>query len=319
MRQTDKQIAIIEVGPRDGFQNLQQYIPTARKLEIMEDLIDAGVRHMQVTSFVSPAAVPQMRDAGEVAAAILSRHQDLDLFALVPNFHGAKNAWEAGLRKAATVISLSASHNMANIRRTHDQSFAELEKMIAALPDMEVCLDIATTFGCPFEGKQRDAEALLNFEKRAYDLGVRTFTLCDTAGMADPKQVRDFIAGTRKAFPDVRIEIHIHDTRGLGLVCTLAGIEAGADGVQSTLGGLGGCPFAPGASGNTATEDLIFMLSEMGYSTGIDFKKILAAAKKEFQLIEGNYSGSNLRVPHTVDELAEAAFAEVHKYGNDHQ
>ena len=171
---------------------------------------------------------------------------------------------------------------------------------------MEICLDIATAFGCPFEGKQREVEPLLAFERRAYELGVRTFNLCDTVGMADPKQVRDFVAATRREFPDVRIEIHIHDTRGMGVVCTLAGIEAGVDGVQSTLGGLGGCPFAPGASGNTSTEDLVFMLNEMGYDTGIDFKKILKAAKDELRWIDGNYSGANIRVEHTVDETVAA-------------
>ena len=301
-----KKIDIIEVGPRDGFQNLQEYIPAETKIDIIEDLICAGVKHMQITSFVSPKAIPQLRDSKEVVASVLSRHPELDLFALIPNFRGAQSAQEAGLKKITNVISLSTSHNMANIRRTHDQSFEELEKIVTTLPDMEVCLDIATAFGCPFEGKQRDVEPLLAFEKRAYDLGIRTFNLCDTVGMADPKQVRDFVAATRQTFPDVRIEIHIHDTRGMGIVCTLAGIEAGVDGVQSTLGGLGGCPFAPGASGNTSTEDLVFMLSEMGYDTGIDFKKILAAAKKEYQIIDGNYSGANLRVEHTVDEHVPA-------------
>lgn len=302
----EKKIDLIEVGPRDGFQNLKTYIPPQTKIAIAEELIAAGVRHMQITSFVSPKAIPQMKDAAEVASALAAKHPDLDLFALVPNFRGAQNARAAGLRKVANVISLSTSHNRANIRRTHDQSFAELEKMVAELPDLEVCLDIATAFGCPFEGKQRDVQTLLAFEKRAYDLGIRTFNLCDTVGMADPKQVRDFIAATRQSFPDVRVEIHIHDTRGMGIVCTLAGIEAGADGVQSTLGGLGGCPFAPGASGNTSTEDLVFMLNEMGYETGIDFKKILAAAKSEFQSIQGNYSGANIRVARTVDETEQA-------------
>ncbi len=302
----NRQVEIIEVGPRDGFQNLKEYIPAAEKIRIIEELIGAGVRHMQITSFVSPAAIPQLRDGREVAAAVLEKHPDLDLFALVPNFRGAQNAWETGLRKVTNVISLSSAHNMANIRRTHDQSFAELEKITAALPELNVCLDIATAFGCPFQGKQREVEPLLAFERRAYDLGVRTFNLCDTVGMADPRQVREFITATRETFPDVRIEIHIHDTRGLGVACTLAGIEAGADGVQSTLGGLGGCPFAPGASGNTSTEDLVFMLEEMGYDTGIDFRKILSAAKREFKCIDGNYSGANIRVANTIDELAEA-------------
>lgn len=302
----EKRVEIIEVGPRDGFQNIKNYIPADEKIAIIESLIDAGIRHMQITSFVSPVAIPQLKDAKEIVAAILPKHQDLDLFALVPNFRGAQNARDAGLHKVTNVISLSSTHNMANIRRTHDQSFDELAKIVNTFPDMEVCLDIATAFGCPFEGKQRDVESLLAFEKRAYELGIRTFNLCDTVGMADPEQVRKFISATRQVFPDVRIEIHIHDTRGMGIVCTLAGIEAGVDGIQSTLGGLGGCPFAPGASGNTSTEDLVFMLSEMGYNTGIDFKKILAAAKKEIKSIEGNYSGANIRVAHTIDELTEA-------------
>ena len=141
-----------------------------------------------------------------------------------------------------------------------------------------------------------DVKPLLAFEQRAYDLGIRTMNLCDTVGMADPKQVREFVQASMERFPDVRFEIHIHDTRGMGLVNTLAGIEAGVAGVQSTLGGLGGCPFAPGASGNTATEDVVLMLNEMGYETGVDFDKILAAAKKEYAEIEGNYSGANLHV-----------------------
>lgn len=298
-----KYVEIIEVGPRDGFQNLKEYIPAEKKMEVIEDLIEAGVKHIQITSFVSPKAIPQMKDAAEVTEKILEKHPGLDLFALIPNYRGAEAAYKAGLRRVTNVISLSTSHNMANIRRTHDQSFEELEKIIKAFPDMEVSLDVATAFGCPFEGKQRDKEKLLVFEKRAYDLGVRTFNLCDTVGMADPAQVRDFVRATREAFPDARIEIHIHDTRGLGIACTLAGIEAGVDGIQSTLGGLGGCPFAPGASGNTATEDLVFMLNEMGYDTGIDFKKILAAAKKLHESVDGNYSGANIRVKNTIDEL----------------
>ncbi|WBW49390.1 hydroxymethylglutaryl-CoA lyase [Peptoniphilus equinus] len=300
-------IKIIEVGPRDGFQNLKAYIPVEKKIATIEAMIDAGVKHLQVTSFVSPKAIPQLKDAVEIVSAVRTKHPDLDIFALIPNYCGAESAHSIGLKKVTNVISLSASHNMANIRRTHDQSFEELEKIIKSFPDMEVCLDIATAFGCPFEGKQRDVNKLLAFEQRAYNLGVRTFNLCDTVGMADPKQVRDFIAATRAAFPDIDIEIHIHDTRGLGIVCTLAGIEAGVDGIQSTLGGLGGCPFAPGASGNTATEDVVFMMDEMGIETGINFKKILTAAKDMYQSIEGNYSGSNIRVNNTIDELAQSA------------
>ena len=292
----DRSIDIIEVGPRDGFQNLCDYMPAEKKLGIIHSLIEAGVRHMQITSFVSPKAIPQMKDAKEVAAACLEKYPELDLFALIPNFRGAQTAHEVGMKKVANVISLSTSHNKANINRTHDESFAELEKIITSFPDMEVCLDVATAFGCPFEGKYHDIYHLLTFLTRAWDLGVRTFDLCDTVGVADPAQVRKVLGEVKREFPEARIEVHIHDTRNMGLVNTLAAIEAGADGVQSTLGGLGGCPFAPGASGNTSTEDLVHMLNEMGYDTGISFEKILAAAKAEYATVNGVYSGHNIHI-----------------------
>lgn len=291
-----KHIDIIEVGPRDGFQNLKEYLPAERKLEIIDELIESGVRHMQVTSFVHPKAIPQMRDAREVAAACLEKYPGMDLFALIPNLRGAQTAREVGMKKVTNVISLSASHNKANINRTHEESFHELAQIMDSRGDMEVCLDVATAFGCPFEGKYRDVEPLLAFLGRAWELGVRTFNLCDTVGLADPAQVRSFVAACRQAFPGARLEAHIHDTRNMGLVNTLAAIEAGVDGVQATLGGLGGCPFAPGASGNTSTEDLVFMLNEMGYDTGIDFGKILAAAKREHDTVPGNYSGHHINI-----------------------
>ena len=292
----EQKFDIVEVGPRDGFQNLKEYLPAEQKLAVIDALAASGVRHMQVTSFVSPKAIPQMRDAAQVAGACLERYPGLDLFALVPNFRGAQSAVEVGLHKVTNVISLSVSHNKANINRTHDESFAELQKIKDQFPELEVCLDVATAFGCPFEGKYRDVEPLLAFLKRGWDCGVRTFNLCDTVGLADPGQVRRFLLACRSEYPAARFEVHIHDTRGMGLVNTLAAVEAGADGVQSTLGGLGGCPFAPGASGNTATEDLVLMFNEMGYDTGIDFDKILAAAKAEFAMIEGSFSGHNLHV-----------------------
>lgn len=295
-----QKIDIIEVGPRDGFQNLPDFLPTEKKLSIIDGIIAAGVRHMQITSFVSPKAVPQMRDAREVAAACIKNHPDLDLFALVPNFRGAQTAAELGMQKVTTVISLSLSHNRANINQTHEESFASLKRMREELPNLEVCLDVATAFGCPFEGKFRDEGPLLDLLARAWALGVRTFNLCDTVGLADPNQVRRFLKAGKAAYPTARFEVHIHDTRNMGLANTLAAIEAGADGVQSTLGGLGGCPFAPGASGNTATEDLVFMLNEMGYDTGIHFERLLAEAKGERAIAQGTYSGHHINIEHTT-------------------
>lgn len=294
-----RSIDIIEVGPRDGFQNLKAFLPTEQKVDLIERILGCGIRHMQITSFVSPKAIPQMRDATEVCKAVLSRHsvQAVDLYALVPNLRGAQAAWNAGLRKVNNVISLSATHNKANINRTHDESFAELALIREQMPELEVVLDAATAFGCPFEGKYIDPKPLLAYLRRAYDLGIRTFNLCDTVGLADPMQVRRVVSAVREAFADVRIEIHIHDTRAMGLVNTLAAIEAGVDGVQSTLGGLGGCPFAPGASGNTATEDMVYMLNEMGYDTSIDVTALISAAKYEYSMIpDGVFSGHLLHI-----------------------
>ena len=293
----NKKIDVIEVGPRDGFQNLKEYLPAEKKIAIIESLIDCGVKHMQITSFVHPKAIPQMKDAKEVSAALLPKYPDLDLFALVPNFRGAQNALSCGFKKVTNVISLSVSHNKANINRTHDESFAELAKIFDECRGMEVCLDVATAFGCPFEGKYHDTAPLMAFLQRAHDIGIHTFNLCDTVGLADPAQVRSVVKTVKAGFPDTRIEVHIHDTRGMGLVNTLAAVEAGVDGVQSTLGGLGGCPFAPGASGNTATEDMVLMLNSMGYDTGIDFGRIWEAAKKEHaEIADGVFSGHNIFV-----------------------
>lgn len=288
-------VEIVEVGPRDGFQNLCSHLPAETKLHFLDGLIAAGVQHMQITSFVSPKAIPQMQDAAEVAQACLAKYPDMDLFALVPNLRGAQRAHELGMKKVTNVISLSASHNQANIRRTHEESFAELARMREQLPDLEISVDVATAFGCPFEGKL-PLERLMKFIAKAYALGIREFTLCDTVGLANPAQVRSYVSAALAEYPDCTFQVHIHDTRNMGMVCTLAAIESGIQYVQTTLGGLGGCPFAPGASGNTATEDLVYMLSEMGYETGIDFDKLLSLAREEYSRIAGVYSGHHINI-----------------------
>lgn len=290
-----KKIEIVEVGPRDGFQNIKEYIPAEEKIHYIDGLIDSGVRHIQITSFVSPKAIPQMRDAKEVAVYCAERYPELDLFSLVPNLYGAKAAWECGIKKTSYVISLSESHNKANINRTREESLEELGKIRETFPDLNIVSDIATTFACPFEGVM-GLEELLDLVGRIYALGVREFVLCDTIGMAHPAQVREFVRAVKKEFSDCRIQVHIHDTRNMGIVNTLAAIECGVHGVQSTLGGLGGCPFAPGASGNTATEDLVYMLEQMGYETGIDLKKLLKLAKEENSAIRGAYSGHHIHI-----------------------
>lgn len=290
-----KKITVLEVGPRDGFQNIKEFIPTQRKIEIIEGLIACNVKEMEITSFVSPKAIPQMADAGEVAQSILAKHPELKLYALTPNLKGVQNAWAAGIRHTSYVISLSKTHNMKNVRRTHEQSFAELEQILEQFPGIDVCVGIATIFGCPFEGIPKISDAVA-FGKELYKRGVRSMNLADTIGVADPKQVRDTIRAMQDALPDVDFQIHIHDTRNMGMVNTLAAVECGITTVQSTLGGLGGCPFAPGASGNTATEDLVYMLERMGYDTGIDFDKMLALSKYQKTFIDGIYSGHQMNI-----------------------
>ncbi|MDJ0665117.1 MAG: hydroxymethylglutaryl-CoA lyase [Acidimicrobiia bacterium] len=294
-----KKIELYEVGPRDGFQMVDEYIPLETKTRIVEGLLEAGLRHVQITSFVSPKAIPQMRDAGELAAQVVGKYPDADLFALVPNLRGAEAAWEAGLRSVSYVVSLSESHNKANIRRTHEESFAGLHAILDAFPEMDICLDLSTTFGCPFEGMKSEDD-VVPFLEPYVGLGVETVNLCDTIGIANPAQVRRIIEAVWTAYPALDLQVHIHDTRNMGMVNTLAAIELGVDKVQSTLGGLGGCPFAPGASGNLATEDLAFMLSEMGYEVGIDFDRMVELARWQAAAIPtGLFSGHQFRIPVT--------------------
>jgi hydroxymethylglutaryl-CoA lyase len=292
---TNKSVNVIEVGPRDGFQNIKKYIPLQEKLKIIDDIISSGVKHIELTSFVSPKAIPQLKDAKELTKICLERYPNIDFFPLVPNLYGAKTAYELGLRKVTYVVSLSKSHNKANINRTHKESFEELKRITESYPDMAIYLDLATTFGCPFEGKFK-TEEIVNFLKDYVELGVNDIALCDTIGIANPKQVREVINAVKGTFSNVELQVHIHDTRNMGMVNTLAAIECGVKNIQSTLGGLGGCPFAPGASGNLATEDIVFMLNEMGYSTGIDFDKLLEASIYEKTVIDGIYSGHQINI-----------------------
>ncbi len=291
-----KAIEIYEVGPRDGFQNQKVYIPKENKLLIIDAIAASGVKHIQVTSFVSPKAIPQMADSAEVAAACAEKYPELSLYALAPNLRGAYNAWNAGIKHIFYVVSLSASHNKANINRTHEQSMQEYLNIHENLPDMEVSIDLATTFGCPFEGKP-STQAVVDFIGSYVEAGVGEVDLCDTVGLANPAQVREVIASVKSAFPSLELQVHIHDTRNMGMVNTLAAIEAGVTKCQSTLGGLGGCPFAPGASGNLATEDLVYMLNGMGYDTGIDTDALITAARLEKELLgEGNFSGHLMNI-----------------------
>lgn len=292
-----KKITLYEVGPRDGFQNIPTYIPLEAKLEIIDGLVNSGVEHIQITSFVSPKAIPQMKDASELARMCMGKYPSLGLFALIPNLRGATGARESGINRVSYVVSLGEQHNLANIRKTHQMSYDELALIKAEYPDLAVGLDLATAFGCPFEGKKGERE-VVEFLKAYVDLGVEYVCLCDTIGVADPLQVRTTVAAVQRQFPKLDLHIHIHDTRNMGMVSTLAAVEMGVTKIQSTLGGLGGCPYAPGASGNLASEDVLAMLTSMGYETGVDVRSMVRLARRQAELIpEGLFSGHLFRIP----------------------
>jgi hydroxymethylglutaryl-CoA lyase len=278
----DIDVIVHEVGPRDGLQSIQTIVPTEGKLEWIRKEAEAGVPQIQVGSFVPPKLLPQMADSAEVVRAARAI-PGLTVSALVPNFKGAQNAFAAGAHQIGMVMSVSEAHNLANVRKTVEQSLDEFSRIVElkrsdpAYAGVTVSGGLATAFGCTIAGKvpvadvMRCAEALL--ARGADRIGV-----ADTVGFANPRQVRDlFDELYRTVGRDVAVGAHFHDTRGLGQANAFAALEAGVRELDACLGGLGGCPYAPGATGNIVTEDLVFMLESMGLRTGIDLDLLLEA------------------------------------------
>lgn len=291
----NNRIEITEVGPRDGFQSIKEFISTEEKKKIIEGIIESGVKKIQLTSFVSPKHIPQMQDAEEIAKYFLNKYPELEFSALVPNYRGVKRAYEIGLRNIAYVISVSEGHNKANVNRSVDESFVELEKILADFPDINITLDAATTFGCPFDGEV-SYDKVDSYVKRAYDLGIRTINLCDTIGISNPKQIDELLTILLEKYKDIEFQVHIHDTRNMGMLNSYIAIKKGIKHVQASLGGMGGCPFAPGASGNLSTEDFVYMLDKINIETGINFKKLVSVAKECRDNITGVYSGHQINI-----------------------
>lgn len=236
-----------------------------------------------------------MQDAEEIAKYFLNKYPELEFSALVPNYRGVKRAYEMGLRNIAYVISVSEGHNKANVNRSVDESFVELEKILADFPDINITLDAATTFGCPFDGEV-SYDKVDSYVKRAYDLGIRTINLCDTIGISNPKQIDELLTILLEKYKDIEFQVHIHDTRNMGMLNSYIAIKKGIKHVQASLGGMGGCPFAPGASGNLSTEDFVYMLDKINIETGINFKKLVNIAKECRDNINGVYSGHQINI-----------------------
>lgn len=272
-------VTITEVGPRDGLQNESAYVEPARKVELIDRLAAAGLRRIEATSFVHPKAIPQLRDAAEVMAA-LPRRAGVTYTVLVPNEIGARNAIAAKADELATVVAASETMNQKNVNRTIAESLAGFEGVatLAAEAGVPWVGYVSTAFGCPYEGEVPPAN-VIEVAKRIRALGAQGIALGDTIGCGNPQQVKALVRIFRDALPDTPLRIHFHDTRGIGLANMLAALEEGIDHFDGSLGGLGGCPYAPGAAGNVATEDMVYMLEQMGIETGVDLRALIAVAQ----------------------------------------
>lgn len=273
------EVLISEVGPRDGLQSVKATMPTAAKCAWVDALHASGLREIEVASFVPAKLLPQMADAAEVVRHALAR-PGWTVMALVPNLRGAEAAFATGLHKVTLPVSASEAHSLANVRRTRAQMVEEVRRVVALrgerAPGVKVEAGLSTAFGCTLQGAV-DEDEVIRLAEALAEAGVDDVGLSDTTGMANPAQVRRLFARLRAAIGPKAGAAHLHNTRGLGLANCLAAYEAGVRTFDSSLGGLGGCPYAPGASGNVVTEDLVFMFEAMGIPTGVDLGRLVAA------------------------------------------
>jgi hydroxymethylglutaryl-CoA lyase len=280
-----ERVTICEVGTRDGFQIEPDFIATEHKIEVVNQLAEAGVPRIEVTSFVHPKVVPQLRDAEEVMAKI-RRRPGTRYAALVPNDKGAVRAADARVDVIHTVVSASESHNLANVNMTVAESMVKLRAVmdVAEKAGIPVHCGVSTSFGCPFEGDV-PLPRLEGVVGRLVDMGARGIGLADTTGMANPRQVARTLEHLMPKFTGVEWTLHTHDTRAMAIPNILAAMELGVTNFDSSIGGLGGCPFAPGASGNVCTEDLVHCLHAMGVATGIDLDRLIAVSRRVQDII----------------------------------
>jgi hydroxymethylglutaryl-CoA lyase len=295
-------VRIREVGPRDGFQNEPEVIPTAEKVRLIDMLARTGVKRLEVTSFVRADVIPQLADAAEVLESV-DIPGDVTVTVLIPNERGLDNALahRDRFQEVNCFLSASETHNQHNVNRSVQESLSGLERVLARARDEGLRCEgvISTSFGCPYEGHVAP-ERVLAIARRLRDAGAEEIAFGDTTGMANPRQVREFFAMARGALDGAELTAHFHNTRGQGLANVLAALESGVESFESSFGELGGCPVPPGATGNIATEDLVSMLEEMGIATGIDLEALLECSRAVRDVL-GRPLGSHTLVAGPVD------------------
>ncbi|ENW35841.1 hydroxymethylglutaryl-CoA lyase [Acinetobacter baumannii] len=285
----DIDILVSEVGPRDGLQSIKQTMPTDMKKKWISALAQAGLTEIEVGSFVSPKLLPQMADCGELVKHTLTL-KDVFVTALVPNLKGAENAFNAGVQKITIPVSVSEPHSLSNIRKNHAEVYEEVNSIIQLrnekYPEILIEAGLSTVFGCTIQGVVTENE-VLSMAHRMAKLGVDEIGLADTVGYANPVQVRSLFKKLKQEVGNLAGSAHFHNTRGQGLANVLAAIEVGVTTFDASQGGIGGCPYAPGASGNIVTEDLVYLLESMGLRTGIDIDRLVEAREWLKQGIPG--------------------------------
>ena len=296
-----KRVFINEVSVRDGFQSEPQFVPTEQKIALIDRLSETGLARIEVTSFVSPKAIPNLRDAQEVMAGI-KRVPGVVYAALVPNERGCERALESGVDEINLVMSVGETHNLANMRMTHEQSLEQFRRVmnLARGTTLQVNGCVATAFGCPFDGDQAVAK-VMGVVREYLDMGMNSITLADTTGMADPRHVSQLCRAFSDSFPGTPLTVHFHNTRGMGLANVVAALDAAVNSFDASLGGIGGCPYAPGATGNVCTEDVVHMLASCGVDTGVDLDRLLAIAKDLPGVVGHDVPGQVMRAGKTTD------------------
>ena len=289
-----KQVYLREVGPRDGLQNEDRVLPSADKIRLIDALATTGLRAIEAASFVHPRYVPQMADAEQVFAG-LTRRPGVVYSAIAPNLTGARRALAAGADAVQVFLSASESHNHSNVNMSITASLEQAAAIASVVQAAGKTFDavLSVVFGCPFEGDV-PVERVLEIVERLLHLGAGEITLGDTTGMAHPLLVREVVLRFRERFPQAPLRLHPHSARGAGLANVLAALELGVDRVDSSVGGIGGCPFAPGAPGNLCTEDLVHMLHEMGIATGIDLPRMIDVARLTESLLGHELPGQTM-------------------------